>query len=325
MTKPQDNKVTPLMKQYHEIKKEHPDTILLFQVGDFYEMFFDDAKQASAFLSIALTARGKNKGEPIPLCGVPIHALDHYLIKLVKGGFKVAICDQLEEPKPGTVVKRGVTQVLTPGTLTDNKLLDAKSASYLFSFFPVGDSCGLFFGELLTAQLFATTIPKKSFKILETELSRFFPDEVILPQIKGIQEHASFFKKQGYFITLEPDCSGDFSKNEQFLKWTEKQFTKDVCEQISSNESVISSLELFYWYVKKTQHAALDLFQKISFYEPDDFLMVDNATQRNLDLLKNNYDGGRKNSLLDVLDQSVTSMGSRTIKKWIMVCIGRFN
>src|SRR3990167_5747769 len=147
---------TPLMKQYHAIKEQHPQALLMFQVGDFYELFFDDAKQAAASLGIALTSRGKSKGEPIPLCGVPLHALDYYLVKLVKAGFNVAICNQLEQPVPGKVVERGVTQVLTPGTLTDAKLLDEKSASYLFSFFPTQQNWGLVFGELLTAQLFAT-------------------------------------------------------------------------------------------------------------------------------------------------------------------------
>src|ERR1700722_9474851 len=131
---------TPLMQQYFALKNQHQDSLLLFQVGDFYELFFDDAKIAAASLGIALTARGKNKGEPIPLCGVPVHALDYYMVKLVKAGFKVAICEQLEAPTPGKIVERGVTQVLTPGTLTDTKLLDEKSASYLFSFFPTTDS-----------------------------------------------------------------------------------------------------------------------------------------------------------------------------------------
>src|SRR3990170_8658976 len=135
MSTTQSAEYTPLMKQYHEIKEQHPQALLMFQVGDFYELFFDDAKQASAFLGIALTARGKNKGEPIPLCGVPLHAKDHYLTKLIKGGFKVAICDQLEEAQPGRLVRRSVAQVLTPGTLTDATLLDDKSASYLFAFY----------------------------------------------------------------------------------------------------------------------------------------------------------------------------------------------
>lgn len=138
---PQD--LSPLMRQYYAIKHQYADALLFFQVGDFYELFLEDAKVASAFLGIALTKRGKVNGEPIPLCGVPVHALDHYISKLIKGGFKVALCDQLEEAKPGKVVERGVRQVFTPGTLTDSKLLDEKSASYLFSFFPAEDQWGL--------------------------------------------------------------------------------------------------------------------------------------------------------------------------------------
>ena len=132
----QNNTLTPLMRQYFAIKNSYPDTILLFQVGDFYELFFEDAQKAASVLGIALTKRGTHEGEPIPLCGVPLHVVDHYLSKLVRAGFKVALCDQLEQPKPGKVVDRGVTQVLTPGTLTDTKLLDEKSASYLGVFFP---------------------------------------------------------------------------------------------------------------------------------------------------------------------------------------------
>ena len=150
---------TPLMQQYHAIKANFFDALLLFQVGDFYELFYDDAKKAAAFLAITLTARGKNNGEPIPLCGVPVHAAEHYIAKLVKGGFKVALCNQLEPATPGKVVDRGVAHVFTPGTLTDSNLLDDKSASYLFSFFPTANSWGLLFAELLTAQLFATVLP----------------------------------------------------------------------------------------------------------------------------------------------------------------------
>ncbi|MBT3903725.1 DNA mismatch repair protein MutS, partial [bacterium] len=149
------HKVTPLMQQYFQIKKEHPDTMLLFQVGDFYELFFDDARTATAYLGIALTKRGKHLGEPVPLCGVPSHALDYYLVKLVKGGFRVALCQQLEAAQAGKVVKRGVTQVFTPGTLTDSQLLDDKSASYLLTFFPVNNAWGVIFSELMTAQLYA--------------------------------------------------------------------------------------------------------------------------------------------------------------------------
>ena len=181
---------TPLMKQYFTIKQQHADALVFFQVGDFYELFFDDAKVAAAFLGITLTKRGKINGEPIPLCGVPVHAMDHYCAKLVRGGFKVAICDQLEQATPGKVVERGITQVLTPGTLTDTTLLDEKSASYLFSFFPGADGWGLLFGELLTAQLYATVIPVQAERIVESELIRFFPMKLSFP----IQHKANSFK-----------------------------------------------------------------------------------------------------------------------------------
>ena len=187
-------KTTPLMRQYFELKARFEDTLLFFQVGDFFELFFDDAIQAAAFLSITLTKRGQHQGKPIPLCGVPSQALDVYLTKLVKGGFKVAICEQLEPAVQGKVVKRGITRVLTPGTLVEESLLDEKSASYFCSFFPLQSDWGILFGELLTTQLFATVVPAHAFKTLEAELSRFFPDEILLPSNKLGKQLHSFFK-----------------------------------------------------------------------------------------------------------------------------------
>src|SRR3990167_760371 len=307
------DKLTPLMQQYFEIKKQYPNFILLFQVGDFYELFFEDAKIAAAFLGITLTKRGAHKGEPIPLCGVPRHVVDHYLIKLVKGGFNVAICDQLEAPVAGKVVKRGVTQVLTPGTLTDSRLLDEKSASYLFSFFPASNSWGLIFGEILTAQLFATVIPQDGFKSLEAELVRFFPDEILLPSGEG-RPFLNYFKKLGYFssmIEMQPEDS--LSAQE----WINKNLTADL-QTINNSSSLKNAISNFYSYMRKNQAGSLDCFNKVHFYKPEDFLVLDSATQRNLELIKNLRDGSRKNTLLEVLDKSSTSMGSRMIKKWIM-------
>ena len=309
---------TPLMQQFFTIKEQHPDSLLLFQVGDFYELFFDDAKNAAACLGIALTARGKHKGEPIPLCGVPLHALDHYLVKLVKAGFKVAICNQLEAPTPGKIVERGVTQVLTPGTLTDTKLLDAKSASYLFSFFPTHDSWGLLFGELLTAQLFATIIPASADKTLESELIRFFPDEILVPQSTLGLSSQSFFKARGYFTTILPFTGADSEQARVADEWMRKQLRGQSVTHVYENPALRSALGQFHAYVDKNQHAALDQFNAIQFYEPEDFLILDAATQRNLELVKNVQDGGRKNSLFSVMDRATTAMGSRMVKKWLL-------
>ncbi len=306
---------TPLMQQYHDIKIDYPDTLLFFQVGDFYELFFDDAKQAAAFLGIALTARGKSKGEPIPLCGVPLHAIDHYLAKLVKGGFKVALCDQLEDPKPGSIVKRGVKQVLTPGTLTDSQLLDERTASYLFSFYPAGDSWGLVFSELLTAQIFITTVPAGSEKLLESELIRFFPDEVLIPSSVRTQEFQTYFKRLGYFTTVVHD---EKSSEDDAQQWLKQQFPESACTQVDSDESMRQALFYFYAYMSKHQRSSLDQFTTLFFYKPDDFLIMDAATQRNLELVKNAQDGSSKNTLFSVMDRARTAMGSRMIKKWIL-------
>jgi len=318
MKKTDKTKLTPLMKQYYDIREKYSDALLLFQVGDFYELFFDDAKKAAAFLGITLTKRGKENGEPIPLCGVPVHALNHYLTKLVKGGFKVAICNQLSQATPGKVVERGVTQVLTPGTLTDSTLLDEKSASYLFSFFPSDNGWGLLFGELLTAQLFATVLPVNSQKMLESELVRFFPDEILLPQNKLGKSFQSVFKRLGYFTSFGGFEFQDENNVKKVDDWVKNQFRKDCLSQISKHESLMFSLYNFYWYVKRNQRDALEHFRSLHFYDPDDFLILDPSTQKNLELVKNNQDGSRRNSLFALMDKAATSMGSRMVKKWIV-------
>lgn len=307
-------KTTPLMQQYFDIKAAYSDTLLFFQVGDFYELFFDDAQKAAAFLGIALTSRGTHDGEPIPLCGVPVHAKDRYLHKLIKGGFKVAVCDQLEEATPGKLVKRDVAQVMTPGTLTDSQLLDEKSASYLFAFYPGEKEWALVFGELLTAQLWVTVIPAGSDRILESELSRFFPDELLIPNVKSAKAFSPFFKKQGYFTTV---VEGSIQEQEPVLDQWVSQFPENNRKQIASHDSLRLALFYFYAYLSKTQRDALDQFNQFFLYQSDDFLLLDAPTQRNLELTRNSNDGARAFTLLSVMDGAATPMGSRMIKKWI--------
>ncbi len=304
-------KPTPLMQQYWDIKQEHPDALLLFQVGDFYELFFDDAKKAAAFLGITLTKRGKDKGEDIPLCGVPVHALDHYLVKLVKGGFCVALCEQLEQPTPGKVVKRGVTKIFTPGTLTDSKLLNDVRASYLLTFVPHEDRWALLFTELMTAQLYATTLSAGAMKSLETELARFFPDEIILSQSVSTQTFQTLFKKQGYFTSVH-------EADPEMLAWAHDRLQSAAVDQIKANKALEQALATLYGYFKKNNEAALQEFSQLHFYEPDDFMILDAASQRNLELIKNNQDGTGANSLVSVLDMTVTAMGARMLKKWLV-------
>ncbi len=302
------------MQQYFEIKANFPDTLLFFQVGDFYELFFEDAEVAARFLGIALTKRGTHNDKPIPLCGVPLHAKHHYLQKLVKGGFKVALCDQLEEAKPGTLVKRGIAEVLTPGTLTDSQLLDEKSSSYLFSLYPGEHEWALVFGELLTAQLWATIIPAGSDRMVESELARFFPDELLIPDIKAAKPLHAFFKKQGYVTTIvEGSISGG---SESLDRWI-GQFPEPQQKACADHASLRLALYYFYAYLSKNQHKSLDQFNQLFLYQPEDFLQLDAATQRNLELARNSHDGSRVGTLLSVMDGAATPMGSRMIKKWI--------
>ncbi len=305
---------TPLMKQYFEIKQQFPDTLLLFQVGDFYELFFQDAQKAASFLGIALTKRGKNNGEPIPLCGVPVHALDHYLTKLIKGGFKVALCDQLHEARPGKMVERGVTRVFTPGTLTDGALLDAKKASYLFSFFPLPNAWGLLFGELLTAQLFATVVSPKGEKTVESELIRFFPDEILVPSTALGKAFQTYFKQLGYFTSCVDYNEDTLADADGWLS----SFKQESKTALDTCEPVRRALYTMHAYLRVTQEASLAQFNQLQWYQPDDFLMLDGATQRNLELVKNNHDAGRTGTLLNVMDGAMTPMGSRMIKKWLL-------
>ncbi len=315
MAKESKKKVTPLIQQYLDIKDQYQDTIVLFQVGDFYELFFEDAVTASKFLCITLTKRGTFENKPIPLCGVPVHTVDHYIAKLVKGGFKVALCNQLEEAQAGKVVDRGVVRVFTPGTLTQTQLLDEKSASYIFSFFPSEDKWGLLFGELMTGQLFATQLDTCSKKEIETELIRFFPDEIIIPKTKQTKLFQTFFKKLGYFTTVT-DIKEFHDQEDKFNAWLQKQFKNN--DNIQKSDSLKSCLQVFYAYMSKTQKESLSHFETLHMYSPEDFLLLDAATLGNLEIIKNKQDGTRKNTLLSLVDKAMTPMGSRMIKKWLM-------
>lgn len=314
---PNIEKNTPLMQQYFDIKSQYPDTLLFFQVGDFYELFFKDAQIASAYLAIALTKRGKNKGEDVPLCGVPVHALNHYVTKLIKGGFCVAICDQTSKPQPGTMVQRSVSRVLTPATLTETAMLDDKSASYLLSFFPTQQSVGLLFGELMTAQLFATAIPINDTRLIENELIRFFPDEIVMPRTIASSAWPTYFKRLGYYTSfIDQPQATDIAGPDIPVAWL-TAFEQKTQQQLTQLPAVGHSLATMYRYLERSNTKALEQFKTVTFYQPDDYLILDAATQKNLELINNSQDGGRKNTLLAVLDHAKTAMGSRTIKKWV--------
>jgi len=303
--------MTPLMRQYDDIKKQFPDELVLFQVGDFYELFYDDAKRAAAFLGITLTKRGFAQGQPIPLCGVPRHTVDHYLMKLVRGGFRVVLCDQLSQPEVGKVVERGVTQVLSPGMLTDSKLLDEKSAAYIAIVTKGPQSWGLLFVEILTSSCVATIITPANEKLLEAELSRFLPQEIVIStDAPALQRLISSF---GY-VTINAPAAEYQAEYVQWLSFLDAQQQTII----TRSEVLTQATQILHAYLSKNNATALTTVTAIELYIPDDFLILDSATQRNLEIIKNNYDGSAAHTLFSVLDHATTSMGSRTIKKWLL-------
>jgi len=307
--------LSPLMRQYAEIKQKYSDMLLLFQVGDFYELFFDDAVRASSFLGIALTKRGVTRdNQPIPLCGVPVHTLDHYILKLVRGGFRVAICDQLTVATPGKVVERGVTRVLTPGTLIDSNLLHEKSASYLAAFERVGSMTGMLFVELLTGQIFITVLDHTHDKLFESELARFTPDEIVLSLSYKDSSWENYLKKLGYNISYEEPVS---THHEAYHEWY-RSLTTQARDFINTSVPAQTVLRLLYAYLHKNQPHVITALLNVSCYFPDDFLIFDAATQRNLELVQNIHDGSTEHTLYKILDHAATAMGSRMIKKWLL-------
>ena len=308
------HKVTPLMQQYFALKEQCADAIILFQVGDFYELFFDDAKTVAAFLGITLTKRGAAHGQPIPLCGFPIGSADHHITKLVKGGFKVAMCDQLEEAVPGKMVQRGITNVLTPGTLSADNLLDEKSPSFLCTFYPHPQGWGLLFSELVSSNMYATHVPFGQERQLEAELYRFLPEEVVLPDQKGMSSFVQFFKQRGFFTSIVQQHTQYDQDWNDWLQALDEQARKTLVE----HQDLYHVTKTWFIYIYKYQSKAVKACTTIQFYEPEDFLQLDTTTLKNLDIVKHSVSGSRKHTLLHFMDRAITPMGSRMIKAWLV-------
>ena len=326
---------TPMIKQYKRIKAEYPDTILFFRMGDFYEMFFEDAEIASKALQITLTSRKSNKSSPdVPLCGVPYHAVDTYLARLIKQGFRVAICEQVEDPKKAKgIVKREVIRVVTPGTVLDASLLEAKENNFIAAVFsPAFDGqtphsrrnqdIGLALLDLSTGefQLGELSGDHKHQKLLD-ELERFMPKEILVPESysyteEKLPERRVIEDYHATCLTTFPDIA--------FQQRTAKQVLLDHfevhslagfgCQDASHGISAAGAL---LQYIQETQKTSLSHIRKMSMLRPDNFMLIDFATQRNLELYKTINEHSRAGSLLGLLDKTVTSMGGRMLQKWM--------
>ncbi|MBL8151819.1 MAG: DNA mismatch repair protein MutS, partial [Blastocatellia bacterium] len=328
---------TPMLKQYHEIKRQYPGTILFFRLGDFYEMFYEDAVLGARELEITLTARNKERGNPIPMCGVPYHAATSYIAKLVRKGYRVAICDQLEQPGKGTkLVKREVVRVITPGTAIDAQLLDGKENCYLASVCGNGSAMAVAFVDISTGEFLATEFSgEQAWGKLLQEIERFAPKEILYP--KALEALISPSKPKetsdisvGVFAgapaTGLDDWNFDYERSNSLLLSSFKVASLDGFG-LAGKKAAIASAGAVLAYVRETQKEAAAHISGINYYEPTNYLILDSATVRNLELVES-IDGSRRNTLLATIDQTETGMGARLLRQWLLrpsVNIGELN
>ena len=305
--------LTPMIKQYLEIKESHKDAILFFRMGDFYEMFFEDAEIASGILDITLTSRDKNKENSVPLCGIPYHSVSPYISKLIDKGYKVAICEQVEDPKKAVgIVKREVTRIITPGLVVDTDTLESTENNFLMSISFNKESWGIAFLDLSTGEFRATEIT--DYRVLLEEILRVGPREILVPRF--LSEHDSFQtllkSMDKYVLTQMDDDIFDYDKS---LKLLSKQINRESLDFNDMKEAVNAAGGIIH-YIKATQKAELCHINHLSFYHVDEYMIVDEPTKRNLELFCTIRDKSKKGSLIGILDETMTAMGGRKIRNW---------
>ncbi len=304
------DKETPLMKQYNGIKVKYPDAILLFRVGDFYETFGEDAVKASKVLGIVLTKRANGSGTYIELAGFPHHSLDSYLPKLVRAGYRVAICDQLEDPKlTKTIVKRGITELVTPGVSFNDKVLDHQKNNFLASLFIDGDKAGVAFLDISTGEFL---VGQGSVIYVDRLIQNFKPNEILFEKNKRTQV-TDLIGDRFYIFGLEDWAFTYDHGYESLIKHFETTSLKGF--GIEGYDLAITSCGALLHYLNDTKHDKLKHIAKVSRLDEEQYVWLDKFTIRNLELFNSNNDNGK--SLIDVIDKTITPMGSRLLKRWL--------
>lgn len=312
------NQLTPMMKQYFEIKNEYKDYILFYRLGDFYEMFFDDAITASRELELTLTGRNCGLEERAPLCGIPYHAADSYMGRMVEKGYKVAICEQVEDPATAKgLVKREVVRIITPGTVTDPTMLDEKKNNYILTLFK-NKYHAIAFADITTGEFKTTLFDPQidSYRLLE-EIQKIDPREIIVD--KGLEKQMPWLYKNissQYTMTVfhESSFKSDFALS--IIKRIFGVFSIESLGLVPQEEQT-AAVGALLAYIEETQKVPLLHFDKIEHYHQNSYMMIDRFTRRNLELVETMREKGKKGSLLGVLDKTCTAMGGRKIRQWI--------
>ena len=308
---------TPLMRQYHSIKSDVPDALLLFHLGDFYELFYDDAIVASRDLGITLTSRNKEKGEPVPMCGVPCHSADGYIAKLIAKGHRVAICDQVEDAgKTKKIVRREVTRIVTPGTASDSSLLRSGENNYLAAVAEKSGSTGLAYVDISTGEFRMTELDAED---VEDALGHLGAKEVLFPSAGPLfsYEPASVTASNGYLRTeLEPWVF-EASYAERTLR---DQFKLHVLDGLGAagRPAALAAAGAVLHYVRDTQRGALQHLDPPTYYRKQDWMALDPVTVRNLELVEPLFGGSAQATLLRVIDKTQTPMGARLLRQWLL-------
>ena len=310
-------KKTPMIKQYLSIKEKYADAILFYRMGDFYEMFFEDAEVASKALEITLTSRNKKDENPIPMCGVPYKAAQGYIARLIGQGYKVAICDQVEDPALAKgLVKREVVRVITPGMVLDNELLDEKSDNYVLALVRNDDTAGLSYLDISTG-VFRVTESSDMNSIVDEAL-RISPSEVLLPESSKSDRFFSpiINAMADRSTTFISDTAFKFSRGRERLVDQFKTLSLEGfgCEHLKAGVRAAGAL---LFYIRETQKQKIEHLSGIESYSISNYLIVDDISFRNLEINKNIRTGSRQGTLLGILDRTVTAMGGRLLKRWI--------
>ena len=313
---PQDrSKLSPMMQQYLSMKDEHRDQILMFRLGDFYEMFFDDAVTASRELELTLTGRDCGLPDRAPMCGVPYHSVENYIARLVKKGYKVAICEQMENPALAKgMVKRDIVRVVTPGTLMEANMLEEGSNNYICSLCPAGERCGLAFADISTGSVLVTEVSGETAAI--NELGKYAPHEVIyaeeLPQLRSV---VGFLKDRLCCAAQAGDR--DAYTEETAQKLITEQFGADTVTRLAGTPLAVRALGGLMAYLKVTQFTGLERLLEAKSYLPQEYMRLDVAARRNLELTETMRSREKRGTLFWVLDKTKTSMGRRLLRSSI--------
>ena len=316
MSKSEPQKKTPMMEQYLSIKAKHQDSILFFRMGDFYELFFDDAKTASEVLGLTLTSRAHGKKSAgVPLAGFPHYSLDTYLSKMIKAGFRVAICEQLEDPKATkTIVKRDVTEIITPGTVLADDLLDSKRNNFLCSLYFKKEICGLARVDISTGEFTVYEMPIEQFV---EEIKRTSPAEILLSEEQAAFVEGKLGTVEKYFLTKREEWI--FSRDYGYETLTTHFGTLSLkgfgCDDLDTG---ICAAGAAFHYLKEVQKSHLLHISRIQRQSANEFVGIDSDTRRNLELLKSLRSGTSQGTLISTIDRTKTAMGGRKLVQWML-------